>query len=163
MEYSKRRSQQAKLKIFQVIQKNFLIIGISPKLATQSYPINGKLFLGFLTLTLALISACVFIFHEAETLVEYAQSSYMGSIATLVLGMLFITVFNVEKIFALINLVDRAVNTCKLQTVWVYFAWFYLFFAKFQHLNIQQRDPFCAQPINWKRHWVKSFILWWWN
>lgn len=102
-----------KIEIFQVIQKNLTTVGITPNLSTQPYPLNGKIVMGFLILTSALISSCVYFFYFANTIVEYTQSTYMGSIAIMVIIFLLIIVFKVEKLFVLISHFDIVINTSK--------------------------------------------------
>lgn len=114
-----------KMKIFQVIQKNFAMAGFQRKLATQSYPLNGEIFMGFLILGSGLTSILMYIFTEAQTLPEYTQSIYICSIATLLFIDLFIILLNVGKTFNLIDCCEDLANTSKCEwktrPIWISF------------------------------------------
>lgn len=92
-----------KLKIFQLTLKNLATVGISPNLATQPYPLNGKIYLGILILGSGAICNVIYIFQEAKTFSEYSISIYMCSFTILIIFILTILILNVEK---LCNLFD---------------------------------------------------------
>lgn len=103
------------MKIFQAIQENFAVAGIHPKLASQSYPLNGRIFIGFLLIILSLTSMLMYIFNDAQTIPEYAQSIYMCSIGIIVFNAVLIILFNVKKLFNLIDCCEDLANTCKCE------------------------------------------------
>lgn len=70
----KPKIKYVKIEIFQNNPK--AMIGISPKLVIQSYPLNGKILMGFLILSSFCISICMHIFNYAETFSEYTQSIF---------------------------------------------------------------------------------------
>lgn len=105
--------KQPKLEAFKTIQKKFSMAGISPKLETQTYPFNEKIFWGFLVHFLAVTLICVEIFNYAKTFSEYTQSIYIASVDVLFIGSLLILILKVEKLFDLINHCDSFLNTGK--------------------------------------------------
>lgn len=100
-----------KLKVLQLVQKNFASIGIVPSLMFQTCPLNSKVLLGFLMLGLALICHSMFTFIEAKTFAEYNQSIFISSITAIIISALLIVILNVEKLFALLNGCESIVNT----------------------------------------------------
>lgn len=115
MENSEPQSKLPKMKVFQVIEKNFAMAGIHPELATQPYPLNWRIFVDFVIVGSGLISILMYISNGAQTLAEYAQSIYMSSLALMVLVTLFITLLNVQKLFSLIDCYEGLMNTCMCQ------------------------------------------------
>lgn len=97
------QSNLPKIEIFKTIQKNFATIGISPKLVTQSYPINEKIFTVFLTLTVGVSFIVVYIIKYAQTFVGYTQAIFMATAAILVISLLLAMIFQVEKLYKFIN------------------------------------------------------------
>lgn len=114
MENSTEENQNTKLpskmKVFHLTRKKFATLDVTPDLSLQSYPINGKITLIFLLLSSFFICNLVFAFLEAKTFTEYTQSIYMGSLAVLIIFCLAIIVFNMEKLFEVINDVENIVN-----------------------------------------------------
>lgn len=85
------------LKAFKTTQKNLAMMGISRKLATQSYPFNGR----------------IFMYYYAQTFVEYTQCIFMGSAAMLTIFLLTVQIFKVKKLFEFINRCECMLNTRK--------------------------------------------------
>lgn len=104
-------SQLPKLKVFQLIQKNFASVGIVSNLAIQPYPMNKKIAYDFLILVLAFFCNFTYAFCEAKTFIEYIQSIFMISITIIVNFSLLTLIFNVEKLFGIINGCENIVNT----------------------------------------------------
>lgn len=103
------------MKIFQLTQKNFATIGISPILSYQSWSLNAEILIGFSITTVSFICTLVFAFSEAKTFIEYTQSIYIGSCAVIVILALVVIVFNVKKFFQLINDCENITNTSKYE------------------------------------------------
>lgn len=104
-------SQLPKAKILEHIKKNLAIAGIVPNLVTQSYPLNGKILLGFLTLGISIICNLMFTFCEAKTFIEYTQSICIGAFMYIVNFGLFNLILNVEKLFKLFEGCENIINT----------------------------------------------------
>lgn len=113
MENSKQGKSQPKLKAFKTIQKNFAMIGISPKLAAQSYPLNARVSLGLLLGILGMTFICVYTFKDANTFFEYTQSVCQLSIGLLIFSALAILILKVEKLFEFIDRCDSILNAGK--------------------------------------------------
>lgn len=109
------QSKLSKLKIFQLCQKHFATIGISPNLVMQAYPINVKIFMAFVMNHVTIISNLVYVVREAKTFAEFTQSIYFISMALLIIFALMIIILKVDKLFELIENFDRMVNTSKYQ------------------------------------------------
>lgn len=103
----------SKVKIFQLLRESLVATGINPTLATQTYPINWKISMGFLILILSVICNLMYTLYEAETFAEYTQSAYMGSLAAVIFLDLVIILLNVTKLFDLIDGSGNLANTSK--------------------------------------------------
>lgn len=110
MENSKQENSQPKIKCFKTIQMYFDMVGIRPELVTQSYPLNERIVIGFLMLSLTVTALCVYILNYAETLFEYTQSIYVGSAVVLFVLILVILVLKMDKFFECINNCDSQLN-----------------------------------------------------
>lgn len=110
---TKMKSKLPKLKAFKMIRKTFVVMGIGPTLATQSYPLNGRIMFGFLLLCSGTTFSCVYIFNDAETFSDYTQSVYILSAGIICTVVLIILILKVEKLFDLINRFDSTINMSK--------------------------------------------------
>lgn len=102
-----------RLKAFKTIRKRFLTVGISPKLLTQSHPINGTILSYLLILGTAITFIAVYVFNYAESFFEYIQSMFMGSTAFLVVSAFTILIFKVENLFDYMDRCEDMLNSCK--------------------------------------------------
>ena len=109
-DYINQNLKYPKMKAFRLTQKNFALAGISPNLLTQSYPLNGKILMGFLTLGLAIISLLMYVFNDANTFIEYTQSIYMCSLATLIVFAVMILILKRVTLYEFINGMDETIN-----------------------------------------------------
>lgn len=105
------QSKYPKIIVFKSIQEKFTVVGISPKLATQPYPLNKRIVTCFLLLSTAMTFICVYIFNYAKTMVEYMQSINMAADGFLMTFALTILVSHAKKLFEFINRCDAIVNT----------------------------------------------------
>lgn len=108
------QSKFPKMKIFQSIQRNFATIGITVDLATQSYPLNGRIFVGVSILASIAICNFIYIFYEAETSAEYTEAIFMSTIAIPFFLALMILILNVKLMFKSIQQCENLVNTSEL-------------------------------------------------
>lgn len=102
-----------KLTAFQTVQANFAVVGISRELVTQSYPLNVKIFMGFLLFIGMIAFECVFIFSYADTFYKYMQSIYYVCGSILFIFALVILVLTVDKLFEPIDDCDTIINASK--------------------------------------------------
>ena len=100
-----------KIKIFQIIQKNFATIGIGPNSAMQLRVFNGKILFTSLTLASFILSNLVYFFKDAETFTEYTQTIYLGSGGILVTLAFIIILLHLNELFKIINDCECLVNT----------------------------------------------------
>lgn len=107
------KPKSSKLKPFQMIQKNLITSGISPKLMHQAYPLNWKILTNLLLLTAGITSLCVYVLNNDETFSEYTQSIYVGIAGIFFILGLVALVINVEKLFSFINDCGALLNTCE--------------------------------------------------
>lgn len=107
------QSNLPKLKVFQSIQKNFALMGISPKLVAQSYPFNVRIFAYFLSVMSGITLTCVYIFTDAKTVSEYMQTIYVASAGIFDVFTLLILILKVDQLFEFINRLDNVVNMSK--------------------------------------------------
>lgn len=103
----KPNTQLPKPKGFVIIEKYFAIAGITPSLADQTCPLNGRILLGFLLLGSGMYFTSVFLIDEAETFAEYTQSVYTNALSTLIILALLILIFKVKQLFKFINDCDK--------------------------------------------------------
>lgn len=104
---------QPKLKPFKAIQKNLAMAGISPKLATQSCPLNVKISERFLILGTTLTFSSVYIFNYAETFSEYIQSTYIATAVSVYTFALLALILKAGKFFEFIIHCEDMLNTSK--------------------------------------------------
>lgn len=105
------KSQLPKMKVFQLTLDNFALAGIVPSLAIQSCPLNGKILLIFSIIGLSMFCNFKFTFYGAKTFVEYTQSIYMGSMATIVFFVQLILILKLKNLFKLTNDCESIANT----------------------------------------------------
>lgn len=116
MENFKQKNPQTKFQkmiIFKSIQENFTVVGISPTLVTQSYPLNGEILMCFSLLGMGMTFIFVYTFNYAETIVEYMQSINLGADGFLMTFAMGILVFKSKKLFEFIDRCDAIVNMSK--------------------------------------------------
>ena len=106
-------SSMPKLMIFKLIQKNFKVVGIESSLVEQKYPFNRKILVGFLMVSISFLWNVMSTLYEAKTFVEYTQLIYMCSLAALIILALAIVLFNVVKMFSLIDKGEYLTNLCE--------------------------------------------------
>lgn len=104
---------QPKIKIFQSLQKHLAMSGISSEMALQPNPFNRRISMSLIVLCMGVIFIFKFFFFEAKTMIEYTQSSYMGSVSVVIIFLLFILILKVKKLFEFFNDFENLVNTSK--------------------------------------------------
>lgn len=88
--------------IYEVISKNFNMLGINSKQAEKTNPINKRIFVGFIILGLNAFFQWMFLVNEAHGFQEYIECVYMASIGTVSFLVLATLVFKMETFFGLI-------------------------------------------------------------
>lgn len=100
-----------KIMVFQTIQKNFAVAGITPDLVNQAYPLNVKILMGFLLLNAGACFNLIFTLHYAVTFAEYTQSIYVFSLVDLIIFALLIVIMKVDELFKFVDTCYNIVNT----------------------------------------------------
>lgn len=95
---------------FEIPARSFAMLGISPALAAQAYPLNGRIFMGFLICAVGSSCTFAYVIYDAGIYAEYVQPIYVGSVAILCAFCLLITILKVEKLFKYINGCDDHFN-----------------------------------------------------
>lgn len=94
--------------IFQLIQRNMSILGICRN--RPIYTFYGKLSIGYLLMSSALIFHLEFIFRNGLTIEEYAQSLYFLTVAVVSFLFLVILVLTNHKFFHHIDLLESIIQ-----------------------------------------------------
>lgn len=136
--------------VFELIRKDFVAIGITPNLRSQSYPLNGKVLMGLLVLILFFISNLMYTIYEANTFIEYTQSSYMCSLTITILLVLMITLLNVSKFFNLFDEFEHIANASKL-TIYIWTFWFARKAIYFIQTNFSSKIFSFASTLQWNQ------------
>lgn len=111
----KSKSQTPKCKVFEIPLKSFAALGVTPALATQSYPWNGRILMGCLALCISICSTGLFIIYEAKRFAQYTQSIYICSFAVVIFLAALIIVLQVKDLFEYIFGIDKLVDTSELK------------------------------------------------
>lgn len=91
------------MKLFQSVQENFAVIGVTSDQSMQSNAFNNRILAAVSTYTLNVALYIVFLFHDASTFGEYTYNIYSNSATILILICYIIVVFKMNKCFALID------------------------------------------------------------
>lgn len=105
----KPKAQPLKPKVYEIIQKNFALAGITRNLANR--PFNGVILFGFIVLGSGISSTSAYIIYDAKTFADYTQSIYVVSVAIFITSVLLILVLNVKELFDLFDSSGDLVNT----------------------------------------------------
>lgn len=101
------------MKSFKMVQKKFALLGITPELALQPYPFNLRVMMALSAIATGVTFVGIYVANEANTFGEYTQSVFVAAAGCLVLFLLMILVFKVEKIFEFINHCNFMINRSK--------------------------------------------------
>lgn len=107
------QSELPKMKILQTLQKYFSANGIEPNSAEQLRSFNAKILMGFLVLGYGIVSVLIYVFSEAKTFLEIAQSIFTCSTLILMTFYLMTMVFHMREFFEMFISCGCLVNTSK--------------------------------------------------
>lgn len=113
----KSKSRLPKRPVFETTMRNLAVLGISPILATQAYPFNVRIFIGFLILGSSISSSTVYIIYDAKTFLDYTQAIFAGSFATMFILFLLIVIHRVEILFDFFKRCDAFIKTSKSEEI----------------------------------------------
>lgn len=106
-------NSKPKLIILKTVQEKLTLVGISPKLVTQSYPFDWKMLMTFLEIGVGLSFVGMYVSKYAETFIDYTQSVFLGAAGSLVVFILMVLVLKVKKLFEFFNRCNSIINTSK--------------------------------------------------
>lgn len=98
------------MKFYRETQRTFAILGLSSNQKT----INGRMLMAFTSYWLDNTLNCIFIYREANSFSEYADSAFITSTTTMFALMYTIMVIKWEKVTKLINGVNELVEKSEL-------------------------------------------------
>lgn len=107
-------SNWKKMKIFQIVQKNYSWLGISAYQSMQSYPFNGRILLGFFLFASSFIAHFVFIFATANDFMEYVEGICTASACIIICVCFTSIVFQMTAIFKCIYDIERIILKSEL-------------------------------------------------
>lgn len=91
------------MKILQVVQKNFTLLGIDPKLER----FNQRLLINLAMSALAIALLWIYLLREADSSQEYMESTYFLVACSGIFLSAMSTTFMTKKIFAFFNFFDE--------------------------------------------------------
>lgn len=113
MENSKQKNPKKlqKQNVFQMVQKYLTVLGVTSSNAwNQSNPFKRTILFGFLLLGSFICCILMYVIYDAETFVQYTQSMYVCSFATLIIVSLLILILKAKKLFEFIDNCGSIVN-----------------------------------------------------
>lgn len=130
------------MKLFQIVQKNFLVLGIS---SNQSR-FNGKLAKTCLIYSLGSISSVAFLFFEAETFIEYTSNIYVTTALTGISTYFIFWILKLQNFFKLIDNIERFYEESEYFVFDIRIVLFKIV-NLFQNLKVHHRNEFTADLI----------------
>lgn len=94
------------MKIFQSIQNQFAILGIS----SEQQILNRKIVFGLTLLGMCIVLQCAATFQPANEFKEYIDRVNMTS-TTIIAAIIFaVVIFNIKNLFEIINMFEKLIN-----------------------------------------------------
>lgn len=102
-----------KMKVFQTVEDNFTLMGISAYQSQQKYPFNAKNLLVLFILCSTFFSDAMYLIREANDFKEYTISVF--SISTMAVSILIfvIALAEMRNIYFYRNLIEETINKSK--------------------------------------------------
>lgn len=151
MESPESSSQSKRIEIFQTFERKFTFIGIGRSLASQKYPINERILIGFIIFGSATGSSVIYIFYEAKDLNDYTLSTYILSVCILSLFLFAISIFKVQHLYSMKISVENLSNASQCSFPFFYIRKLAVLMndqcSTFQHTNIVHRNCFSGITI----------------
>lgn len=95
--------------LFELVQKNFAIMGITLTQSMQVNSFNGRIRFGFILLGMNIFHQYMYILNEAHGFQEYTESIYMASIGTVSFLCFSTVVFKMTRLFELIKKAEELI------------------------------------------------------
>lgn len=97
------------MKLFQAIQKNLEIIGISSIVSGQTF-YNRKVLLYLLLCGSLIVMNCIFLVHVAETFKEYTDSIYITSVSIALFVSVSFVIRRMANLFEFLDSLEKIIN-----------------------------------------------------
>lgn len=101
------------MKIFQTIENNFALMGITADQSTHKYPFNARNLLVLLTLLTTLFSDVMYLIYDTNDFKEYTISVFSASTMTVAICIFCIILFRMRRIFDYLNHIEGIINNSK--------------------------------------------------
>lgn len=101
-----------KMKLFEIVRRNFAILGISP----HKHPFNRNSLETFFICGLSCILCGVFLICNANTFREYTESIYMTTMQMVIASIFTIVVVKTSKLFQFVDDFEKYIENRKLTT-----------------------------------------------
>lgn len=95
------------MKLFQIIQSKFAVLGITQTQSIQKQPFNQKILLAYFIYCFGWISSAVFLFQRANTFEEYTNNIYVTSATAIIIFCFTVVVLKMSKLFGLIEKCEK--------------------------------------------------------
>lgn len=107
------QQHKVKMKIFQLVQTNFLL---TYKIGLQKSPLSRNILVTIFIFSVGFISNCAYFYYEAKTFKDHA-SSMLFCIAMFTAAIIFTFIaFNMRAIFGYVIIVENIINDSKSLT-----------------------------------------------
>lgn len=100
------------MKIFQTIQAQYAILGVSSSNhSTRKYMFSTRVLFGFLLIGCTIVSHFLYIFYVANDFMKYVASICVASGTTLTFVSLAAIVFRKAQLFGCIDIIEKFIDT----------------------------------------------------
>lgn len=101
------------MKIFQTVQANYKLLGISPTQSSHHFPYNPKIFLSFVNFGLSMASYIMYLIQVAENFKEYIECVTTLSALFIIVVCYGAVVFNIKGTFENIDGMEKVIKMRK--------------------------------------------------
>lgn len=91
------------MKFFQTFRERFAILGFHPDQSLEIHPLNARIGMGFLILSVTMALESLYLWQETHNLMECAQTVFLTTITFIIFIILAILPFQMDAIFKLID------------------------------------------------------------
>lgn len=110
-----KKKLKLKMKVFQRIQKQYAILGISASnQLTRTLPFSKRVLFGFLSISIEIFSQFVYTFHVANDYMTYIDCICATSTTILIFICLAAMVFRKSTLFEIIHEIEELIDTSEL-------------------------------------------------
>lgn len=110
--FNKKRKMKHQLQIFQTVQRQYAILGISSShQSNRKYPFSERVLFGFLLFGCNIVSHAVYIFHVADGFMEYVECICVTSGSILIYIGFAAIVLGQTAIFETIDKIGKLIDT----------------------------------------------------